>query len=172
MDQLGILLTLKDLLKDTCGRQAISSLIQYPLICVYVKDPANLQKVEDKLGKESQLWTPLNISKIAAGVDINSSPSNNLLLSEHSEVESTKISANLQPIEKINTLGDIYQIAEKIASVGKENSWREIFEQLGLGSYSFLKPKNILETIFTVVYELVENRNKLINELIDYSVQD
>ena len=172
MDQLGILLKLKDLLKDTCGKQAISCLIQYPLIFDFIKDPANLQKVVERLGNDSQLWSPLNICKIAAGVDIKSSPSNNPLLSEYFEVESTKISAKLQPIEKINTLGDIYQIAEKIASIGKKNSWLEIFEQLCLGSYSFTNPKKILETIFTVVYELVENRNKLINELLDYSVQD
>ena len=97
---------------------------------------------------------------------------NNPSLSDYFEVESTNLSAYLQPIEKINTLGEIYQISEKIASFGKKNSWRKIFEQLGLGSYSFTNPKKILETIFTVVYELAENRNTLINELIEYSVQD
>lgn len=171
MDQVGILLKLKDLFKDTCGKQAISCLIQFPLIFDFLKDPVAFQKVVDKLGNNSKLWSPLNICRIASGIDPDSSQSKNYFLPEETRIEKFKTLINLQLIEKIDSIVDIYPIAENIAAQGNKNSWQEIFNYLGFEFYSFSNPNNILEAIFIVVYELSDNKDKLISELIDYSVQ-
>jgi tetratricopeptide (TPR) repeat protein len=172
MDHLGILFKLKDLLKDTCGKQAISCLIQLPLITDYLNDPDNFQKVLDKFGDESQLWTPLNICRIASGIDQTIVLSDDSLFQENDGIESLRKFISQHPLEKINSIDDIYLLTECINTVGNKHSWREIFDEVSLGSYSFAYSNRILETIFTVVFEFTEDKNKFIGGLIEYTVQD
>ena len=72
MDHVDIILQLKDLLRDTCGKQAISRLIQFPLIVDYLSSQNNFQKVAETLGKDCQNWNPTNICRVASGFDLKS----------------------------------------------------------------------------------------------------
>ena len=170
MDHVDILLKLKDLLKDTCGKQAISRLIQLPLIVDYLNDPNNFQLVVDKFGKDCQNWNPINICSAASGFDLKSPSLISSQIQVDSEIEAFRSSISPQSIEKINSIVEIYPLADKINSLSKWLPWSQILEQIGFGSYSFTDQKRKLETIFIIVFEISEDKKKFIDGLTEYQV--
>ena len=172
MDHVDILLKLKDLIKDTCGKQAISGLIQLPLITDYLNDPNNFQKVVEKFGLDCQSWNTLNICSAASGFDLKSSSSISSQVQVDAEIEAFRRSISPQSIEKISSIVEIYPLVDKINALSKWLSWSQILEQIGLGSYSFADQKKKLETIFTIVFEISEDKKKLIDCMLEYQVAD
>ncbi|MDP2965770.1 MAG: tetratricopeptide repeat protein [Pelolinea sp.] len=172
MDQFDILFALKDILRDTCGKQVISRLLQFPLICEYLSDSVNLQCIADYLGEESRLWTPANICKIATEVSLEPTQSNISDYLDNKYIESFLALDDLASLQKSNSLNELYPIVQHIASQKNKTSWQGIFDQIGLQSYLFNDPKKILETVLSVVYEISDNKIELVNGLLGYSGQD
>ena len=172
MDQFEILFALKDLFKDTCGKQVISRLIQFPLIREYLSDSVNLQCIVDHLGDESRLWTPANICKIATGVSLDPTQSNISDYLDNKQIVSFSDSADFSSLQKSNSLNELYPIVQHIATLINKSSWQDIYDLIGLQSYLFNDPKKILETVLSVVYELSDNKIELVNGLLGYSGQD
>ena len=172
MDQIGILLKLKDLLKDTYGKQAISCLIQLPLFNDYLNDSDNFQKIVDRFKNDSRLWTPLNICRIASGFDPATVLSDDPFPQENKDIESLRVLIRQHPLEKINSINDILILADGINAGGRKLSWREAFDQMDLGSHSFSNSNSNLETLFIVIYEITEEKDKLISSLFGYNVND
>ena len=168
MDHVELILKLKDLLRDTCGKQAIAHLIHLPLIVDYLNDPENFLKVVDKLGSDCQSWNPINICSAASGFELQSP----ITISSQiqSEVETFKKSVNLQSIDNINSIVEIYPLADRFNAFSKSLEWSQILEQTGLGGYSFSDPKKKLETIFGILFEISDDKKKFIDGLIEYQV--
>jgi len=170
MDHVDLILKLKDLLRDTCGKQAISRLIQLPLIVDYLNDPNNFQLVVEKLGKDCQSWNPTNVCRVACGLDLKSPSTNSPQIQDYPGIEEFRESINPNLIEKIDSVIEIYPLAERINAVSKGLPWYQLLDQIGIGRYSFSEPKKILETIFENVFEITDSKDDFIDCLIDNQV--
>ncbi len=172
MDQLNILLKMKDLLKSTCGRQVIACLMQYPLILEFLNDTNNFQIAVDHFGDECSLWTPANIGRIAIGFDNNISFSDKRDFAKNIQKNPTSTPDVLITKENNTNLIEIFSTAQHIISFKKDSSWQDIFDQFGLKSDLLKNSKKIYETVFSIVYELNENKDELLGCLVDYRDQD
>ena len=170
MDHVDLILKLKDLLKDTCGKQAISRLIQLPLIVDYLSDPNNFQLVVDKYGKDCQNWDPIHICRAASGFELKSPSLINSQIQDDAELEAYRNSISPQAIEKINSVVEIYPLAIRINTLSNRFPFSQILEQIEFGSYSFTDPKRKLETIFAILFEISEDKKKFIDGLNEYHV--
>ncbi len=172
MDQLGILFKLKDLLNPTCGKQVLSGLIRHPLIRAYLSDPENLQKLINKFGNDHRQWTLLNICKYAAEFEAEISTSQKVISLTETVVERRSSSLNQDNLVSITSLNEIYPAAQAITDKGKMNLWQEVFEKVNLSAYPFPDEKGILGTVFSIVFELTENKEDFFCGLLNYSIKD
>ena len=168
MDHVDIILKLKDLLRDTCGKQVISRLIQLPLIIDYLSESNNFQLMVDKCGKDCQNWDPIHICRAASGFEQKFPSTKSTQFQDDAELDTYRKSISPQSIEKINSAIEIYPFADRINAISKKLPFTQIFDQIGFGSYSFTDPKKKLETIFSIVYEILDDKKTLVESLIEY----
>ncbi len=173
MDHVDILLKLKDLLKDTCGKQALIRLIQFPLIMDYLSEPGNLQLLIEKFGPDYQNWSPTQICRTASHLDQKSSVSTSSQIYVYDEKRAFENSINPESIEKFDSIVDIYPFAEELTFKSKRQTWSQILEQIELCNLALLNdPKKRLETIFEVIFEISDDRKQIINDLFKFSVEN
>ena len=170
MELSEFLFKLKDLLKDTCGKQAISRLIQFPLIFDFLNNPINLQISKERLGRDSNLWSPINICKFAAEIPLDKEPLCGQGINDNKD-ESTAVSfGENQTNNRIpSSLDEIYPLAEYFVIQNQKEPWKNILDHYFENSESTDDPKRSLETLLSVAFELTDKKNELIEALFKYS---
>lgn len=172
MDQFDILFALKDLFKDTCGKQVISQLNAYPIIWDYLGKPENFHNTVNHLGTDCELWTSLNLCKVAAGLKVNLALSNVSGHIDSNQIDSLSTNSDFPNISTEIGLDKIFTTAQRIAKYKSKATWQDIFNKLGLQSYLFDDSQKILETMLSIVSELTDNKSEIIYELLNYPVND
>jgi tetratricopeptide (TPR) repeat protein len=169
MELSEFIFNLKDLLKDACGKQAVSRLIQFPLICDFFQIPENLQICKNEFGPDAILWSPINICKIAAGITLEKEPLNGEGICSKNKENILASPNKNQSMIMISSLKEIYPIAESIVLQNQKEPWKNILDHYFQNLELVRDPKKSFETLLSIVFELTDEKMGFIEALFDYS---